>query len=126
MKGEKKRLREKFRMAVFLRDKFTCQGCGLEFNLKTKDEIDAHHITDRSKMPNGGYALENGITLCNNDREFISSQNNIKGHFPSCHKKAEFFNITKGKEHVTGFHPDDLYKKINSSYELAYKKSLEL
>jgi hypothetical protein len=26
--------------------------------------LEAHHITNRNEMPNGGYVVENGITLC--------------------------------------------------------------
>lgn len=61
--------------------------------------MDAHHITDRNEMPNGGYVKENGITLCKE----------------KCHMKAEKFHMTGGKEWEDGFHPDDLYEKIDSS-----------
>lgn len=74
------------------------------------EELDAHHITDRSEMPNGGYVKENGITLCKDD----------------CHMKCEKFHISGGLEWNEGMHPDDLYKKINSSLELAIEKSNEL
>ena len=66
--------------------------------------VDAHHITDRSEMPHGGYILENGISVCDE-------------HHIICEK----FHITDGEEWHYGFHPDDLYKKINSSKELAIK-----
>lgn len=95
----KKQIREHFRSVVFVRDKFTCKFCD-------KPAVDAHHITDRSEMPNGGYVLENGISLCSEH-----------------HLIAEKFHDTEGKEWEEGFHPDDLYKKINSSKELAIKKS---
>jgi hypothetical protein len=71
--------------------------------------IDAHHITDRNKMPNGGYVKENGITVCE-----------------ECHLKAEKFHQTGGLEWEEGFHPNDLYKLIDSSFNLALQKSLEL
>jgi hypothetical protein len=45
---------------------------------------------------------ENGITLC-----------------PKHHIICEKFHITNGAEWVDGYHPDDLYKLINSSKELA-------
>jgi hypothetical protein len=60
-------------------------------------------------MPNGGYVLENGISLCDDH-----------------HLIAEKFHITEGKEWHYGYHPADLYKKINSSKELAIKKSYNL
>jgi len=51
----------------------------------------------------------NGITVCH-----------------ECHKKAEVFHQTEGKEWVEGFHPNDLYALIGSSYELAVEKSEQL
>jgi 5-methylcytosine-specific restriction endonuclease McrA len=91
----KKQIREKFRTVVFARDHSKCVFCG-------KPAVDAHHITDRSEMPHGGYILENGISVC-------------EEHHIMCEK----FHITNGDEWHYGFHPNDLYKKINSSKELA-------
>lgn len=48
----KREIRNKFRNSVFKRDNFTCKVCGVKRNI---DDLDAHHITDRSEMPNGGY-----------------------------------------------------------------------
>ena len=98
--NNKKLIRENFRNAVFTRDNFTCVFCGKTENL------DAHHITDRNEIINSGYVMENGITLC-----------------PDCHKKAEIYHNSNKTVWYPGFHPDDLYQKIDSSYELAYKKS---
>jgi 5-methylcytosine-specific restriction endonuclease McrA len=97
----KKLIREKFRNAVFTRDNFKCCFCN-------KSAKDAHHITDRNSpdIMHGGYVLENGISLCEEH-----------------HLLAEKYHITNGKEWYYGYHPDDLYKKINSSKELAIKKS---
>jgi hypothetical protein len=58
-------------------------------------------------MPNGGYVKENGISLC-----------------PDCHQKAEVYHSTGTA--LEGFAPDDLYKKINSSYEKAVEASNKL
>jgi predicted restriction endonuclease len=99
----KKQIREHFRSVVFVRDKHKCVFCD---KTASNYKLDAHHITDRSEMPNGGYVLENGISLCSEH-----------------HLIAEKFHDTEGKEWEEGFHPDDLYKKINSSKELAIKKS---
>ena len=101
----KKKIREDFRNSVFDRDGHKCKMCG-----NPKAKLDAHHITDRSEMPNGGYVKENGITLCDTDT--------------GCHMKAEQFHL--GNEVEAGFLPEDLYKKINSSYKLAYEKSERL
>lgn len=100
----KKDIRKNFRNSVFQRDKFTCRVCNKK---KTEDELDAHHITDRNEMPNGGYVKENGITVCKED----------------CHFKVELFHISGGLEWNDGLHPNDLYKKIGSTKEMAIRKS---
>ena len=99
----KKVIRQKFRDEVFKRDNYQCVFCDETENL------DAHHITDRNEMPNGGYVKENGISLCNKH-----------------HMHAEIFHITNGKEWVNNMHPDDLYKLIHSSFDKAVEKSNQL
>lgn len=107
----KKDVRKKFRDDVYKRDNYTCRHCHNKYTAETAQEfLDAHHITDRSDMPNGGYVKENGISLCKDD----------------CHMKAEKFHISDGKEWEPGMHPDDLYKIIGSSYEEAFKTSEKL
>jgi hypothetical protein len=49
--------RDQFREAVFARDGHKCVHCG-------KPGVDAHHIIERRLFPNGGYYLNNGVTLC--------------------------------------------------------------
>jgi hypothetical protein len=95
----KKFIRAAFRDAVFMRDAFRCQMCD-------NVAIDAHHITNRNEMPNGGYVPQNGISLCFD-----------------CHIKAEQFHSTGIS--YPGYSPEDLYAKIGSSKELAEKKSNE-
>jgi len=102
--SKKKKIRETFRNEVFKRDGNKCRVCG-----NPKAKLDAHHITDRHDMPNGGYVKENGISLCD-----------VEG---GCHMKAEQFHIGKG---VKGFYPEDLYKLIGSNHELAVSESLKL
>lgn len=109
----KKDIRRNFRESVFKRDNYTCQVCGKKL---PESELDAHHITDRSEMPNGGYVSENGITVCTTSP--IDE--------PSCHMKCERYHITKGKDWEVGLHPDDLYEIIGSSWELALEKSEKL
>lgn len=103
MKSKHKEWRKQFVKNVFHRDKNKCKICGKSENL------DAHHITDRHEIPNGGYVLENGITLCSVH-----------------HLQAEQFHISGNKTGIRGMMPNDLYKIINSSYEIAVKKSNEL
>lgn len=89
-----------FRRAVFERDGHCCVICG-----RSGIALDAHHITDRHDMPNGGYVAENGVTLCDEPAG-------------GCHLKAE------GGE--AGFLPDELYARIGSSFEQAWAASLAL
>lgn len=102
MSSKKKQIRQAFRNAVFTRDGFICCVC-----TESKTILDAHHITDRNLMPNGGYVPENGISLC-----------------PECHEKAEVFHSTGVA--LENFSPEDLYKLIGSSYDLAVKASNKL
>jgi 5-methylcytosine-specific restriction endonuclease McrA len=105
-KSRKKLLRAQFRGSVFARDKYKCRCCGkLGYDRQSEPVInliplDAHHITDRSQIPNGGYVKENGISVCDD-----------------CHLKAEAFWSTG--EAIEGFAPEDLYKLIGSSLEEA-------
>ena len=96
----KQAVRAKFREVVFKRDNHKCRICG------ATGKLDAHHITDRSEMPNGGYVLENGISLCE-----------------LCHWKAEQYHATG--EALPDFHPDDLYILIGSTREKAEIASLK-
>src|SRR5208337_195186 len=49
--------RDEFREGVFARDRHRCVNCG-------KAGVDAHHIIERRLFPDGGYYLDNGVTLC--------------------------------------------------------------
>jgi hypothetical protein len=49
--------RDEFREGVFARDRHSCVNCG-------KPGVDAHHILERRLFPDGGYYLNNGVTLC--------------------------------------------------------------
>lgn len=111
MSQKKEIIRQKFRLAVFKRDKNCCRICG------RKVDCDAHHITDRTEMPNGGYVASNGISLCKTRR----SDANF-----SCHELAEAYYASKKMECHEGFHPDDLYKLIGSSYKQAIEDSEKL
>lgn len=102
MSSQKKLIRENFRQRTFKRDDFACRVCR-----ERNEPLDAHHITDRNLMPNGGYVPENGISLC-----------------PVCHEKAEIFHSTGTA--LEGFAPNDLYNLISSSYDQAVKASERL
>jgi 5-methylcytosine-specific restriction endonuclease McrA len=105
--NSKKQVRANFRSAVFTRDKHECCKCG--WKPTTGDEgLDAHHITDRNEIPNGGYVPENGISLCTDLGE-------------NCHLKAEQYHIKGVTE--PGYHPRELYELIGSSFEKAVEAS---
>ncbi len=101
MSQEKKAIRDAFRRAVFDRDGYRCVMCG-----KTEGKLDAHHIEDRHAMPNGGYVLENGITLCAGDDT------------DNCHWKAEQYHATGTA--FPGYSPEELFDQIGSSLEQAW------
>lgn len=64
-------------------------------------------------MPHGGYVKENGITLCKDEPH-------------GCHLKAEMWHMTDGRDYPAGFHPDELYAKIGSSFDAAWLASEKL
>lgn len=101
MGAEKKKVRAAFRDAVFSRDRNVCKVCG------KAGDLDAHHITDRTLMPNGGYVAENGISLC-----------------AEHHELAEQFHRTGTA--AAGFSPDELYARIGSSHARALEASHRL
>jgi hypothetical protein len=49
--------RDEFRISVFERDQYKCVYC-------SKKAVDAHHLIDRSLFDDGGYYLDNGVSLC--------------------------------------------------------------
>lgn len=49
--------RTEFREAVFKRDKYACVVC-------EEKAVDAHHLFERRLWPNGGYFINNGVSLC--------------------------------------------------------------
>ena len=101
----KKEIRRRFRTACFERDNYACVKCGFQSPLKETDNyLNAHHITNREAMPNGGYVPENGITLC-----------------LDCHIKAEEF-YSCGVAHK-GYSVEELYAVINSNYDKAINAS---
>lgn len=110
MRKTKKEIRASFRNGVFKRDKYTCRTCGFKSTpQKAEQELDAHHIIDRSLMPAQGYVLSNGITLC-----------------AECHQKAEEWHRSDHLNFVEGYHPDNLFELIESSVKLAVQDSERL
>lgn len=103
MSQRKKEARRQFRETVFSRDGHKCRVCGAE-----GVELDAHHITPREILPNGGYVMENGVSLC-----------------ATCHVSAEAWLQEPGS--VPGrFSPSRLYNIIGSSENVARQASERL
>ena len=110
MSSKKKQIRKVFREDCWKRDKYTCVMCGKKFSPQNAEGLlDAHHITPRELLPNGGYVKANGISLCE-EKCHIKAENYLKG------------NIT---EENKDFNPENLYKKIGSCYDDAFKESSE-
>jgi hypothetical protein len=65
--------REEFKRQVFARDRNKCVVCGAP-------AVDAHHLMDRKLWEDGGYYLDNGVSLC-------------EGH----HWDAELMRISPGQ-----------------------------
>lgn len=107
LKAFLKELRKAFRAGVLKRDGHKCKKCGIV--PEDGDEgLDAHHIIDRDEIPNGGYALENGISLCK----------------LTCHYKAEAEHRNEVPE--PGFSRTELFELIGSSREKAIEASEKL
>jgi len=72
-----------WKVAVFRRDKHTCQCCGS----RKGDKLRAHHINSFVSYPDLRFEVSNGITLCENCHE-----NKIPGslhHTYGCHNVTE-------------------------------------
>ena len=110
MSEKQKKTRALFRDAVFVRARYRCQGPGCRVVASAGSAealLDAHHITPRELMPNGGYVHENGIALCK----------------ANCHEKAEI--CLRGGD-WPGFDSLNLYALIKSSRPKAEEASRRL
>ena len=154
-KSRKKQIRARFRNGVFERDRYECRLCGkagrdrqggdgqAKFHNSEVDlvDLDAHHITDRHDITNGGYVKENGISVCDECHELCetalqierdsASQNNDGSQevaqnlespcecgLPRC--------VCGQPSDRSGYVPAVLYELIGSSLEKATKASEKL
>lgn len=74
--------RDNFRESVFKRDSHKCVICG-------EPAKDAHHIIERRLFPDGGYYLDNGVSLC--EKHHIEAETTVL----SCESIRSAANITK-------------------------------
>lgn len=107
--SQKAQIRAQFRDAVFARAGHRCQGPGCAAKAPAV-KLDAHHITNRNKMPAGGYVAENGVALCD-----------MPG---GCHEKAEA--VDRGELVDARFTAEALYRIIGSSLDAALAASKRL
>lgn len=63
-----------FREAVLKRDGYACVNCGRN---DPPESLDAHHLIERRLWTDGGYHVDNGVTVC-----------------PICHMQAETTSLT--------------------------------
>lgn len=96
-KKKKQTVREQWRLACMDRDGYACVMCG-----RSNCLLNVHHIIDRHECEDGGYTLDNGITLCSSNKD--TDTNN-------CHFKAEQLHATGTA--YPGFSQSDLRARIN-------------
>jgi hypothetical protein len=90
-----------WRIAVYKRDKYTCQHCGKHCN---KKDIVAHHIYYFSYVPELRFSVDNGITLCRSCHFKLHIKNKeVDDIFYKVIKKPEYYNWTvKNFSYVVG------------------------
>jgi len=71
-----------WREAVFARDNWTCQKCGVKSGNGEAVYLHSHHILNFADYPEVRFAIDNGITLCENCHRVFHKKygrkNNIK------------------------------------------------
>jgi len=65
---------KEWRMAVFLRDNFTCQFCELRSHVGLEKSVilEAHHIKFWKNYPSLRFNVNNGITLCRECHQILT------------------------------------------------------
>lgn len=81
--------RTEWKQKIFERDNHQCVNCG-----NKNIQLDAHHIIERKLFDDGGYYIDNGVSLC---------AESIDNNSLSCHMQAEGCLIL----------PDQLREKAN-------------
>lgn len=68
-----------WRLAVFVRDNWTCQKCGVRSGNGEEVYLEAHHIKSYTKYPELRFEVSNGITLCY-DCHKIENKKQMRGN----------------------------------------------
>src|SRR5579859_5593714 len=89
--------RDDFRENIFKRDNHKCVWCG-------NTAVDAHHIIERKLFPDGGYYLDNGVSLC--EKDHIKAERTAI----SCEELRRLVGITSVVL-PPEFEPDNTYDK---------------
>jgi len=128
MSRAKRSIRDHAREATWKRDGQRCVMCGRGVGVEDpahgralrRSDFDAHHITPRRQMPNGGTVTSNLITLCwscHDDAEQVIHA------FATNGVKAHMHRAGMTPQQVERFTASNLYKMIGSSYEAAISDS---
>ena len=64
-----------WRRAVYQRDQFTCQRCGMKG--VRKHPLEAHHIQAFARYPKLRFEVSNGITYCKDDHKYEHTKLNL-------------------------------------------------
>ncbi len=67
---------KQWRIAVFRRDHFTCQKCGVKHQAGVRPKLHPHHIQPFAKYPELRFVLENGLTLCQSCHKEVHKNGN--------------------------------------------------
>lgn len=67
---------KQWRAAVFARDKYTCQRCGVKYQVGNRPKLHPHHIKSFAKYPELRFKVNNGITLCEKCHKEVHQDDN--------------------------------------------------
>lgn len=82
-----------WRKAVYSRDGYTCQVCGLQFLEKEHNGLHPHHIIPLSKSKELAFDVNNGIALCEKcHRKTMGHEQDFEEQFQKIVKQKEVVN----------------------------------
>lgn len=101
-----------WRKAVFKRDDYTCQCCGVRSCAGHPVELHAHHLENFAHNEDLRFDVGNGITLCYDchDIRAHGSFHNLYGIHGNTHKQFEEYMVLRLKENI-----DDEAEQTNLS-----------